>query len=125
MNLPPCDVCGKPTAPEKAALSIDDYQAAKRLDAIRVGEQEHLPLKDARGLERIETPEMRRRVPGLLPWRFGHRLCVQDRGYCIDFLRFDSAGKVVAWTQHLWWKPWFRATDWWAAVERIHGHFDA
>jgi hypothetical protein len=125
MNLPACDVCGKAITVKDGALAVEDFEAVKRLEAIRVGEQEHLPPKDARGMEALRTPEMRRRIPGLLDWRVGHRMCVQDGAYCIDLERFDEPEKVLAWTKHLWWRVWFRATDWWAAVERLHGRLDA
>ena len=118
-----CDVCGNPIKnPATATISVCYKQINAREEALRQWKVENVEV-----IEGAEITSGFADYPDQVPWMITHVDCecpgCLDRCGCDYWFygtRFDSLGKVVAWTLHLMKKTWFASTDWEGLVRRLY-----
>jgi len=119
-----CQVCKKPIRdPARAAVGVCYKRLAAYDEALAAWAAES--VESVEGVEIITSFEGH---PELVDWAVTHTACAcagcgSESGcdYWFYCTRFDSLGKVVAWTLHLMEKEWFKATDWEGLVRRLYG----
>ena len=117
-----CEVCGKPiNNPAKATISMCYKRLREYGSARKVWED-----KNVEEFGDLQTYRLGGDYPEQVKWVIAHEACGcpdHPEGcdeYWFYCTRFDSLGKVVAWTLHLIGKRWLRATDWEGLVRRLY-----
>lgn len=102
-----CFTCQQPAT--AGAVHIDLQQVRITEKAIRDWE---------RSKSGVDVPVLQLgdlfRMPSLAHWRVDCDACRHSCGGCymIDLTRCQSAYALIKWTEHLYGKSWFAATDW-------------
>ena len=100
-----CDVCGEPIASTSdAALVLRAPLFEERRAALANPAPEQAP------------------DPGLVPWDWGHRECVDalEPMYLVEGADMDTMPRMMARTLQLLDEPWFLETAWEDAVRRFY-----
>jgi hypothetical protein len=105
---PSCEVCGKALHTWNSVLEVDQTRA-NDLARVRL-------MQSGASTESVDLFEVGLRAPA--HWRWAHKACEVESPYTywISLDRLDNYGKVLGWMEHLGRKPWFRETDWFAAI---------
>lgn len=114
---PLCQVCGKSVATFQGAINISAKELTEFMKSLKEWEERH-PRDESGGRMLDEAALVD--YPQTVEWHWGHSYCLGDGLLMIEYKKFDTAEKALAWTIKMMENTWLDYTNWVGMIQKHH-----